>query len=160
MLFQHMQIGQRFQSAPRRITEEEIIAFASRYDPQFFHIDAARARESRWKGLIASGWMTCAVAMEMAVKLILAESESIGSPGVDQLRWVNPVRPGDELTLLIELLEKRLSRNGATGVIRWRWVLTNQQHLTVLEMSATSLFDVATPAAPGAAQQPAGPQAL
>lgn len=151
MLFQHMQVGQRLESGPRRVTQEEIIAFASRYDPQFFHIDAARARESRWQGLIASGWMTCAVAMEMAVKLILAESESIGSPGVDQLRWVNPVRPGDELILRVEFLEKRLARNGVTGVIRSRWVLSNQQQLTVLEMTAISLFDIGT-----TARHPAG----
>ena len=143
MLFQHMQVGQRLRSGPRRVSEEEIIEFASRYDPQPFHIDATRARDSRWKGLIASGWMTCAVAMEMAVKLILAESDSLGSPGVDQLRWVNPVRPGDELTLLVEFLEKRLARNGVTGVIRARWVLTNQEQLTVLEMSVISLFDLA-----------------
>ncbi|MBV8852871.1 MAG: MaoC family dehydratase [Sinobacteraceae bacterium] len=143
MLFQHMQVGQRLRSGPRRVSEEEIIEFASRYDPQPFHIDAARARDSRWKGLIASGWMTCAVAMEMAVKLILAESDSLGSPGVDQLRWVNPVRPGDELTLLVEFLEKRLARNGVTGVVRARWVLTNQEQLTVLEMTVISLFDLA-----------------
>jgi len=142
VLFQHIQVGQRFRSSARRVTEAEIIAFASRYDPQFFHVDAARARDSRWKGLIASGWMTCAIAMELAVALVLGESESIGSPGVDQLRWVNPVRPGDELTLLVEFLEKRLGRNGVTGVIRSRWVLTNQQQLTVLEMTAISLFDM------------------
>ncbi|MBV8740507.1 MAG: MaoC family dehydratase [Sinobacteraceae bacterium] len=151
MLFQHMQVGQRLRSGPRRVSEEEIIEFASRYDPQPFHIDAARARHSRWKGLIASGWMTCAVAMEMAVQLILAESDSLGSPGVDQLRWVNPVRPGDELTLLVEFLEKRLARNGVTGVIRARWVLTNQEQLTVLEMSVISLFDLAK-----AGRDPAG----
>ena len=59
-----------------------------RYDPQFFHVDPVRARQSRWKGLIASGWMTCSIAMELAVKSVLADSESIGSPGVESLKWL------------------------------------------------------------------------
>jgi|SRR5579871_1475251 len=142
MLFRDMEPGQTLLAGPRLITEQEIIEFASRYDPQFFHTDPDRARTSRWKGLIASGWMTCAVTMEMAVRRVLADSESIGSPGVEQLKWVNPLRPGDEVRLQMHVLEKRISRSGGTGIVRWQWVLTNQQGLTVLELTSVSLFDI------------------
>jgi acyl dehydratase len=142
MRFEQIQAGMVIDGGGREVTEAQIIEFASRYDPQWFHIDPARARESRWKGLISSGWMTCAIAMELAVKNVLADSESIGSPGVEQLKWPNPVRPGDQLHLRIEVLETRVSRSGAVGVVRWRWLLTTQADLTVLDVIATSLFQI------------------
>ena len=97
----------------RTVTEIEIVEFAKRYDPQWFHTDPERAKNSRWKGLISSGWMTCAIAMELAVKSVLADSESIGSPGVEQLKWLNPVRPGDELHGYIERVGEITIRIGA-----------------------------------------------
>src|SRR3984893_5096563 len=124
------------------VTEAEIIEFATRYDPQWFHTDPVRAQDSRWKGLIGSGWMTCSIAMELAVKNVLADSESIGSPGVEQLKWLNPVRPGDELELRIEVIETRHSRSGAVGIVKWRWVLTTQAGVQVLDLIATSLFQI------------------
>jgi acyl dehydratase len=142
MRFEQIQAGMVIDGGGRAVTEAEIIEFASRYDPQWFHTDPARARESRWKGLISSGWMTCAIAMELAVRNVLADSESIGSPGVEQLKWPNPVRPGDELHLRIEVLETRVSRSGAVGVVRWRWLLTTQDQVTVLDVIATSLFQI------------------
>ena len=126
----------------RAVTEAEIIEFAKQYDPQWFHTDPVRARDSRWKGLIASGWMTCAIAMDLAVKSVLADSESIGSPGVEQLKWLHPVRPGDELELRIEVQERRLSRSGSVGIVKWRWLLTTQAAVQVLDLTATSLFQV------------------
>ncbi len=126
----------------RAVTEAEIIEFASRYDPQWFHLDPARAQNSRWKGLISSGWMTCSIAMDLAVKSVLGDSESIGSPGIEQLKWPNPVRPGDELELRIEVMETRLSRSGSVGIVKWRWVLTTQVAVPVLDLIATSLFQV------------------
>jgi acyl dehydratase len=140
--FEQIQAGMIIDGGRRAVTEGEIIEFASRYDPQWFHTDPARAQQSRWKGLISSGWMTCAVAMELAAKNVLADSESIGSPGIDELKWPNPVRPGDELHLRIEVLETRVSRSGAVGVVRWRWRLTTQNDATVLDMIATSLFQI------------------
>jgi acyl dehydratase len=142
MRFEQIRAGMVIDGGGRAVTEAEIIEFASRYDPQWFHTDPARARASRWKGLISSGWMTCSIAMELAVKNVLADSESIGSPGVEQLKWPNPVRPGDELHLRIEVLEKRVSRSGAVGVVRWRWLLTTQAELTVFDAIATSLFQI------------------
>jgi len=126
----------------RDVTAAEIIEFATRYDPQWFHTDPARAQNSRWKGLIGSGWMTCSIAMELAVQNVLADSESIGSSGVEQLKWLNPVRPGDELELRIEVIETRHSRSGTVGIVKWRWLLTTQAGVQVLDLIATSLFQV------------------
>jgi len=126
----------------RAVGEAEIIEFAKRYDPQWFHTDPARAQNSRWNGLIASGWMTCSIAMDLAVKAVLADSESIGSPGIADLKWLNPVRPGDELALRIEVLESKRSRSGSMGIVKWRWVVTTQAGTPVLELIATSLFQL------------------
>ena len=143
MRFEQIQAGMVIEAGRRIVTEAEIIEFAKRYDPQWFHTDPERAANSRWKGLIASGWLTCSVAMELAVKSVLADSESIGSPGIDQLKWLQPVRPDDELALRIEVLETKRSRSGGVGIVKWRWVLTTQAGVQVLELTATSLFQVA-----------------
>jgi acyl dehydratase len=129
-------------SGRRQVTEEEIIAFATQYDPQWFHIDRARAERSRWQGIIASGWMTCSIAMQLAVTSVLRGSDSIGSPGVEELKWPNPLRPGDEVELRMEVIEARVSSSGKLGVLRWRWVLSTQRLENVLELTATSLFEL------------------
>jgi acyl dehydratase len=145
MRFEQFTPGAVFRAGPRAVTEEEIVEFARRYDAQPFHIDRAQAAASRWGGLIASGWMTCGVAMDLAVRHILDGSRSIGSPGVDELHWENPVRPGDQLTLSVTVLDSRLSTSGRTGIVRWRWELANQDGARVLSLVATSLFDVSAP---------------
>src|SRR6185369_15380833 len=134
MRFDQIKAGMVIEGGRRAVTEAEIMEFATRYDPQWFHTDPARAQSSRWNGLISSGWMTCAIAMELAVKSVLADSESIGSPGVEQLKWLNPVRLG--------VLEKSLSRSGSVGIIKWRWLLDTQAQVPVLELTATSLFQL------------------
>ena len=108
-------MGQIIEAGPYLVAEDEMRRFAEAYDPQWFHTDPARAQNSRWNGLIASGWMTCSIAMDLAVKAVLADSESIGSPGIADLKWLNPVRPGDELALRIEVLESKRSRSGSNG---------------------------------------------
>jgi acyl dehydratase len=133
--------GAVFRVGPRTVTEEEIVEFARRYDPQPFHIDKQRAAAGRWGGLISSGWLTCSVGMELAVR-VLDGAGSIGSPGVEQLQWESPVRPGDVLSLCITVLESRISSSGSVGVVRWRWELTNQTGVRVLNLIATSLFDI------------------
>jgi acyl dehydratase len=130
------------QGGRREVTEQEIIEFARQYDPQWFHTDPERARTSRWKGLICSGWLTCAIAMRLAVDSVLADSESIGSPGIEQLKWLNPVRPGDVLELRMEVLEVRASKSGTVGIVKWRWHLTSDAGTPVLELTATSLFQL------------------
>lgn len=120
-----------------------MLAFAREYDPQWFHVDPRRAKTGRWGGLIASGWQTCGIAMRLAVDGILGDSETFGSPGLEYLKWLSPVRPGDALTLRAEVLEARRSeRKPELGVLRWRWQLLNQSEVAVLEIVATNLFDL------------------
>jgi acyl dehydratase len=145
MRFEQIQAGMIINGGRRAVTEAEIIEFAKRYDPQWFHLDPVRAQNSRWKGLISSGWMTCSIAMDLAVKSVLADSESIGSPGIEQLKWLNPVRPGDELELRIEVLQTSVSRSSSVGIVKWRWVLTTQANVPVLDLIATSLFQIKEP---------------
>ena len=148
MKFDEFHPGQCLSYGPVSISEPEILAFARDYDPQWFHVDVARASAGRWQGLIASGWHTCGIAMRLAVEGALDGSESFGSPGLEYLKWLAPVRPGDALTLDAEILDVRRSeRTPALGILRWRWRLRNQTGTAVLELVATNLFDLAL--APG-----------
>ena len=148
MRFADFHAGQRLQAGPASLDEHEIVAFAQRWDPQWFHTDPERARHGRWNGLIASGWQTCGVAMRLAVDHILAGSESFGSPGLEYLKWLQPVRPGDALMLHAEVLEARRSeRQPSLGILKWRWQLVNERDEAVLDLVATSLFDQADGAA-------------
>jgi acyl dehydratase len=140
--FNGLTVGRTIKAGPREVTEREIIDFALRYDPQRFHTDPAWAAESRWGGLIASGWMTCAIAMELVARNILTGSESIGSPGLEQIEWPAPVRPGDQLWLTVTVLTSRVSSSGRTGIVRWRWELHNQSDVLVLRMTGVSMFEV------------------
>jgi acyl dehydratase len=140
--FQELSVGQVVEVGPRDVTEDEIIAFATRYDPQPFHTDPVIARASRWGGLIASGWMTCSIAMELVVRGILQDSESYGSPGVEAIEWTHPVRPGDSLRLRATVLDLRVSSSKHTGIARIRWELLNQHAILVLRLVGTSLFAV------------------
>ena len=144
MRFAEIAPGQVIKAGPDTITERQILEFAREFDPQWFHTDPARATASTWQGLIASGWQTCAIAMRMAVTTVLTGSESFGSPGLAYLKWETPVRPGDELSLVIDVLDKRVATKRPTlGIVRWRWRLFNQQGEPVLDLEATSLFDLA-----------------
>ncbi len=144
MKFDQFEIGQRLESGPRRLSQDEIIAFAQAYDPQWFHTDPGESRRGRFGGLIASGWHSCGIAMRLAVDAFLDGSESFASPGLEYLKWTAPVRPGDELTLRVEVLDKRRSeKNPELGILKWRWHLHNQDDVVVLELVATSLFDLA-----------------
>ena len=143
MRFAELTVGRVIHLGPAALTEEEIIAFARAYDPQWFHTDPVRAAASQWQGLIASGWQTCGVAMRLVVTQVLADSESFGSPGLAYLKWQNPVRAGDALRVAVEVLEQRIAKSKPTlGILRWRWRITNQRAEPVLELEATSLFDL------------------
>jgi len=134
--------GTVLHAGPRAVTEAEILEFARRYDPQSFHVDRAAAAASRWGGLIASGWMTCAIAMELGVRHVLDGSESFGSPGIEELRWEQPVRPGDSLRLTLTVLGARVSSSGEVGIVRWQWELHNQDQVRVLSLIATNFFEL------------------
>jgi acyl dehydratase len=112
---------------PRRVTREEIIAFAAEFDPQPFHLDEEAARASMLGGLCASGWHTCAIMMRMLADGLLRTSASMGAPGVEEVKWLLPVRPGDDLTLRCTVLDKRASKSRPDmGFVRIRIEILNQ----------------------------------
>ena len=146
MKFADFHAGRVIEAGPCRLDEAELLAFARAYDPQWFHTDAQAAQQGRFGGLIASGWHTCALAMRLAVAAALEGSESFASPGVEKIRWPYPVRAGDVLRLRATVIETRVSRSRpGLGILRWRWQLFNQQDIEVLDLEATSLFDLGDP---------------
>jgi acyl dehydratase len=141
MKFADFHAGQVIEAGPYVLAEAELLQFARAYDPQWFHIDADAAADSPFGGLIASGWHTCSIAMRLVVGAALAGSESFASPGLEHVRWPNPVRPGDALRLVADVIEVRRSEKRPTlGILRWRWRLFNQRELVVLDAEVTSLF--------------------
>jgi acyl dehydratase len=133
--------GQVIEAGPYAIAENEIIKFAEAYDPQWFHTDSDAAAQGPFDGLIASGWQTCGIAMRLVVEAALKGSESFASPGLKYLKWLQPVRPGDELSLRLTVLDARRSnKRPDIGILEWRWQLRNQDEIEVLELEVTSLF--------------------
>jgi len=143
MKFADLHVGMVFKSATITVDEDEMLAFSQRYDPQWFHVDAARAENGVWKGLIASGWMSCSIAMRLAFDAFLHDSDSFGSPGLDSLKWLHPVRAGDTLRLEVTIDGKRKSASKpGLGIVSAVWRLFNQDDVQVVEIIATHLFDV------------------
>jgi acyl dehydratase len=139
--FADFTIGSRFELGPVLLREEESISFAQQYDTQWFHVDAARSRDGPWGGLIGSGWLTCALAMQLVSRELLVDSDSYASPGLAYLRWPNPTMPGDRLALTVLVLESRRSESKPwLGVVRWQWLMLNQDGKEVLDLEATSFF--------------------
>ncbi len=144
MKFAEFEAGQTLSAGPYKVTESEILDFAKRFDPQWFHTDPLAAKGGHFRGLIASGWHTCAMAMRLIADSHLVGSESLASPGIDHIRWPSPVRPGDVLRLTATVLETRRSATQPTlGILRWRWQLHNQRQDEVLNLVATSMFRLA-----------------
>jgi acyl dehydratase len=123
------------------VTEPEIIEFAKQFDPQYFHIHPEKAAESRFGGIIASGWHTAGLAMRLYVDHFLSHVASLASPGVDDVRWPNPVRPGDTLRIRVTILEARLSRSKTDrGVVHAKIEAINQKDELVLSMVGISII--------------------
>jgi acyl dehydratase len=123
------------------ITEAEIIAFATQYDPQPFHTDPEAARASNFGGLIASGWNTMGAMMRMLVDHYVPANASMGSPGIDEIRWLHPVRPGDRLRLRVTVQEQTRSRSKPDrGVIRSLTEMLNQRGEVVMTMRGMVLM--------------------
>lgn len=139
MKFADFRAGQVITAGPHVVSEQDIVAFASQWDPQWFHTDPEAAAQGPFEGLIASGWHTCCIAMRLVADAALAGSESYASPGLAGLKRPNPVRPDDRLQLTATVIEARLSSRGL-GILRWRWQLHNQNGQEVLDLEATSLF--------------------
>ena len=139
--FEDYQAGATYEFGTVAVTEEEIIVFASQYDPQSFHVDPDAARQGPFGGLIASGWHTCALMMRLFAEHYLPTTASLGSTGVDEVRWLKPVRPGDRLRLRLRVLDTRLSRSDPRrGVVRTFAELMDQVGEPVLSMTVVSLL--------------------
>ena len=120
------------------VDEQEVIAFARQFDPQIFHLDKERAEKSAFGGLIASGWHTASLAMRLICDHYLSEVSSEGSPGIDELRWLRPVRPGDELSVRVSILDARRSRSRPErGIVRSHIETLNQNGEIVMHLTST-----------------------
>jgi acyl dehydratase len=129
------------------ITEEEILEYARRYDPQPFHVDREAAAESMFGGLIASGWMTGSIMMRLLVEHFISPVSGMGSPGVDEVRWPKPVRAGDRLRVRITTIEaKRSQSKPDRGIIQVQQEMINQHGDTVMSLRGTSFLKCRTPA--------------
>lgn len=123
------------------IGESEIIEFARRYDPQAFHIDPEAARHTQFGGLIASGWQTAGLMMRLAVDCYLSDVASLASPGVDELRWTQPVRPGDALSVRATVLEARPSSSKPDrGLVRTLFEVRNQRGEIVMTVKGMNML--------------------
>ncbi|MEM7540457.1 MAG: MaoC family dehydratase [Pseudomonadota bacterium] len=122
------------------VSKEEVIAFAERYDPQAFHIDEQAADASHFGGLIASGWHTGSMFMRVLVDEFVSPVAGMGSPGIDELRWLEPVRPDDVLSVRVTVTEKRRSRTKPDrGIMKTFGEVTNQRGVTVMTIHAMSM---------------------
>ena len=145
--FEDLEVGTKSSFGHYEVTREEVIEFASKYDPQPFHLDDEAAAQTYFGRLSASGWHTCAMTMRMMVEeFSKGEAASLGSPGIDELRWIKPVYPGDTLRVESELIEKRQSKSKPhMGFTKTRQTTFNQHDEPVMTMSGNGIIKVRNP---------------
>lgn len=145
--YEDLMVGQKQSFGAYEVTREEVMDFASKYDPQPFHLDDAAAAKTHFGKLSASGWHTCAMQMNMLVKHWSKHRiASLGSPGIDELRWIKPVFPGDTLRVESELIEKRRSASRRDmGITKTKSTVFNQHDEPVMAMVANGLVAVRNP---------------
>lgn len=133
--------GAVFTGGPIAVTDAEIVDFARHYDPQPMHTDPEAAAQGRFGGLIASGWHTAALMMRLLANHFLSPASSVASPGIDALRWLQPVRPGDLLSLRVTVIEARRSRSRPQeGIVRSLVEVLNQRGDVVMSLTPVSLI--------------------
>ena len=141
LYFEDFAVGSRRELDSYLVTEEEILAFARQYDPQPFHIDKEAAANSIYGGLISSGWMTCSIMMRLLVLSTTGKSASMGSPGVDEIRWLKPVYAGDTLTVVLNVLDTRASQSKPDrGIVHTQWEATNQRGELVCTVKGMGMY--------------------
>jgi acyl dehydratase len=139
--FEDYKPDEKFTFGDHLVTEKEIIDFANLYDPQSFHIDPTAAEASSFGGLIASGWMTSALLMRMMCDHFISSASAMGSPGIDHLRWIKPVRPGDRIHARITVIKTQLSRSKPDrGLITLRQEVINQNGEVVMSLEGMAML--------------------
>jgi acyl dehydratase len=150
LAFEDFKPGRFGTFGPRRVTREEILAFAAEFDPQPMHLDEAAAQKSMLKGLSGSGWHLGAILMRMLVDGFIGRAASLGSPGVNEMRWLAPLRPGDDLTLDVDVVEARISRSRPeTGIVTFKGTVRNAAGVVLCEMESPIIVRRRTEAAAG-----------
>jgi acyl dehydratase len=139
--FEDAVVGKRRELGRHTMSEEEIVRFAREFDPQPFHVDPEAASASHFGGIIASGWQTCSIAMRVLVDGYLQHAAALGSPGIDEIRWRRPVRPGDTLTFYNTVLEMRPSTSKPDrGLVVAQTEALNQNGETVMTMRGMTML--------------------
>jgi acyl dehydratase len=140
--YEDLEVGARARFGAYGVTREEVIAFAEKFDPQPFHLSDEAAAQTHFGRLSASGWHTCAMTMAMLVENLKANKQAgLGSPGIDELRWLKPVYPGDTLSCETELIDKRVSASRPDmGIFKSRLTVSNQDGVAVMSMISNGLI--------------------
>ena len=145
--FEDLIVGSKASFGNYPVTREDVVEFARKFDPQPFHLSDEAAAETHFGRLSASGWHTCAMTMAMLVENLKANRQAgLGSPGIDELRWLRPVYPDDRLRCESELIDKRVSQSRPEmGIFKTRLTVFNQDDLPVMTMISNGLIRVRTP---------------
>ena len=151
LVFEDFKPGPLGRFGPRHVTAEEIRAFAAEFDPQPMHLDEAAAARSMLNGLAGSGWHLCSIIMRMMFDGFIGRTASLGSPGVNELRWLAPFQPGDDITLDVEVTEARISRSRPdTGIVTFKAVARNAKGQALCELVSPIIMARRADAAEGA----------
>ena len=140
--FEDLEVGAETEFGSYEVTREEVIEFASKYDPQPFHLSDEAAAKTHFGRIAASGWHTCAMTMAVIARYVVTDQQAgLGSPGVDELRWLKPVYPGDTLTVRGKIVEKTPSRSKPEiGSFRTQTTVTNQDDVPVMRFTSIVLM--------------------
>jgi acyl dehydratase len=135
LTFEDFPVGRFGTFGPRHVTREEILEFAAEFDPQPMHLDEEAAKSTMLNGLSGSGWHLCSLLTRMMFDGFIGRAASLGSPGVNEVKWLAPLRPGDDLTLEVEVAEARVSKSRPdTGIVTFRGVARNAKGEALCEM--------------------------
>jgi acyl dehydratase len=149
--YEDLEVGKAYEVGSHTFGREEIVEFAQKYDPQPFHLSEAGGEASMFGALVASGWHTCSTMMGMLVRNFFKDSTSMGSPGIDEIRWIKPVRVGDTLSMTNIVVSKRVSQSKPDrGIVETRWEGRNQDGELVVTVSSKGMFGLRHPGVSGA----------
>jgi acyl dehydratase len=152
--YEDFQVGRVIEFGRYAVQREDVLRFAADFDPQRFHLDDAAGEDSLFGGLAASGWHTCAMLMRMVCDEYLVNSTSLGSPGIDHLKWLRPVHPGDTLRARVTVLQtRRMNSKPHIGLVLTKWEALNQHDEVVIQLEGWGMFGLRDPSAQQPQQQ-------